>query len=239
MLDEQGHESIEYTDKRGRMIEKRQQLETGVYAHTHYIYDGLGRPKAIIQPMGYELNTGFSYNSTNFQNWVFFYNYDFRGRNDLKHVPAAGFTKMVYDKKDRLVMQQDALQATLNKWNFQKYDAFSREVFRGETFNSNSQSVLQSAFNSHAAPDEVWSSGGGYNGGSFPTIANPSGNDVQHYTFYDQYDFRNALAPSFVFNNSLAYHSPYGNSKGLQTGSVSYHSDNHSRYNLSVSFFDS
>ena len=97
---------------------------------------------------------------------------------------------------------------------------------------------MQSAFNTHAAPDEVWSSGGGYNGGSFPSIANPSGDDVQQYTFYDQYDFRNALAPSFVFNNSLAYHSPYGNAKGLQTGSVSYHSDNHNRYNLSVSFFD-
>jgi RHS repeat-associated protein len=238
MLDEQGHESIEYTDKRGRMIEKRQQLETGVYAHTHYIYDGLGRPKAIIQPMGYELNTGFSYNSTNFQNWVFFYNYDFRGRNDLKHVPAAGFTKMVYDKKDRLVMQQDALQATLNKWNFEKYDAFDREVFRGETFNSNSQTVLQTAFNSHAAPDEVWSSGSGYNGGSFPANANPSGNDVQHYTFYDQYDFVSALNTNFNFDAGNSYHTKHSSAKSLQTGSVSYNLADHNQYFMSASYFD-
>ena len=238
MLDEQGHEIIEYTDKRGRMIEKRQQLETGVYAHTHYIYDGLGRPKAIIQPMGYELNTGFSYNSTNFQNWVFFYNYDFRGRNDLKHVPATGFTKMVYDKKDRLVMQQDALQATLNKWNFQKYDAFSREVFRGETLNSNSQSVLQTAFNSHTAPDEVWSSGGGYNGGSFPSLANPSGNDVQHYTFYDQYDFVAALNTNFNFDAGNSYHTKHSSAKSLQTESVSYNLADHNQYFMSATYFD-
>ena len=238
VLDEQGHESIEYSDKRGRMIEKRQQLETGVYAHTHYIYDGLGRPKAIIQPMGYELNTGFTYNSTDFQNWVFFNNYDFRGRNDLKHVPAAGFTKMIYDKKDRLVMQQDALQATLNKWNFQKYDSFSREVFRGETVNSNSQPVLQSAFNTHAVPDEVWSSGGGYNGGSFPTIANPSGNDVQHYTFYDQYDFVAALNTNFNFDAGNSYHTKHSSAKGLQTGSVSYNLADHNQYFMSASYFD-
>jgi hypothetical protein len=238
VLDEQGHETIEYTDKRGRMIEKRQQLEMGVYAHSHYIYDGLGRPKAIIQPMGYELNTGFSYNSTDFQNWVFFYNYDSRGRITQKHVPAAGFTKMLYDKKDRLVMQQDALQATLNKWNFQKYDAFDREVFRGETANSIAQSVLQSAFNTHAAPDEVWSSNGGYNGGSFPSIANPSANDVQHYTFYDQYDFVAALNNNLAFDAGNSYHAQHSSAKGLQTGSVSYNLDDHNQYFMSASYFD-
>ena len=238
IIDEQGHQTIEYTDKRGRLIEKRQELESGIYAHTHYIYDGLGRPKAIIQPMGYELGSGFSYNSPDFQNWVFYYGHDARGRNTLKHIPAAGFSKMVYDRKDRLVMQQDALQATLNKWNFWKYDAFDREVFRGETVNTNSQAVLQAAFDTHATPDEVWGSGGGYNGGSFPTIANPSGNDVQHYTFYDQYDFVAALNTNFNFDAANAYHAKHSSAKGLQTGSVAYNQADHNQYFMSASYFD-
>ena len=218
MLDEQGHESIEYTDKRGRMIEKRQQLETGVYAHTHYIYDGLGRPKAIIQPMGYELNTGFSYNSTNFQNWVFFYNYDFRGRNDLKHVPAAGFTKMVYDKKDRLVMQQDALQATLGKWNFWKYDAFDREVMRGETVAiGNTQPYWQGLFDLQTHTNETWLPASNYYDElSFPSQTNISYPQIKLYNLYDAYDL-NYLKP---FEPSSAYHSQYPNARGLLTGRV-------------------
>ncbi|MFC3813337.1 DUF6443 domain-containing protein [Lacihabitans lacunae] len=245
VLDEQGNETIAYTDKRGRMIEKRQQLQTGVYAHTHYLYDGLGRPKAIIQPMGYDLNLGFTYNSADFQKWVFFYNYDTRGRNTEKHVPAAGFTKMIYDKKDRLVMQQDAFQATLNKWNFQKYDAFDREVFRGETLNANAQSVLQSAFNVYTAPDEVWNSGSGYSGTSFPAMVNPSINDVQLFTFYDQYDFVSALNNNLAFEGGSAFHAKHTSAKGLQTGTVAYNQADPSsassgtrQFFISANYFD-
>ncbi|MFC3813328.1 RHS repeat domain-containing protein [Lacihabitans lacunae] len=238
VLDEQGNETIAYTDKRGRMIEKRQQLQTGVYAHTHYLYDGLGRPKAIIQPMGYDLNLGFTYNSADFQKWVFFYNYDTRGRNTEKHVPAAGFTKMIYDKKDRLVMQQDAFQATLNKWNFQKYDAFDREVFRGETLNANAQSVLQSAFNVYTAPDEVWNSGSGYSGTSFPAMVNPSINDVQLFTFYDQYDFVSALNNNLAFEGGSAFHAKHTSAKGLQTGTVAYNQADHNQFFISAQYFD-
>jgi hypothetical protein len=238
VLDEQGNETIEYTDKRGRLVEKRQQLQTGVYAHTHYLYDGLGRPKAIIQPMGYDLNAGFTYNAADFQKWVFFYNYDARGRNTEKHVPAAGFTKMIYDKKDRLAMQQDALQATLNRWNFIKYDAFDREAFRGETLNTNSQAILQAAFGVYTAPDEVWNSGSGYSGTSFPTIANPSINDVQLFTFYDQYDFVSALNNNLAFEAGSAFHAKHTSAKGLQTGTVAYNQADHNQYFISANYFD-
>lgn len=79
IIDEQGHTSIEITDKRGRLVQKQQQDDTG-YITTYYLNDGLGRVLATIQPEGYELNASINYNSTEWNRWVFFYQYDYRGR---------------------------------------------------------------------------------------------------------------------------------------------------------------
>jgi hypothetical protein len=38
---------------------------------------------------------------------------------------------MVYDKLDRLVMQQEPYQYSDGKWTFLKYDAFGREIIKG------------------------------------------------------------------------------------------------------------
>jgi hypothetical protein len=135
-------------------------------------------------------------------------------------------------------LQQDALQATLNRWNFQKYDAFDREVIRGEITNTATQAAIQTAFNTHATPDEEWNAGSGYTTFSFPSSYNPIFAEVQQFNFYDQYDFRNSLAPSFTFDPTTAFHQNYVNVKGISTGNVSFNSADHSKYYINVLFYD-
>lgn len=101
-------------------------------AVTSFIHDDNNRIKAVIQPEGYALNNGIAYDSDNFKKYVFFYEYDAKGRLIRKHIPGAGWTEIVYDRADRPVMTQDASQKTLNRWSFTQYDARSRIVVQGE-----------------------------------------------------------------------------------------------------------
>jgi RHS repeat-associated protein len=144
---------------------------------------------------------------------------------------------MVYDKLDRPVLSQDAHQTTLNKWNFTKYDVHNRTAFTGEITNPLTQTALQSAFNTHPTPNEVWMGVSGYSGTSYPSTVPVS--DVRQYMFYDNYDFRDALAPSFTFNSLNAYHSQYLNPKGLLTGTIRYQIPTNGLYLMDAVFYDS
>lgn len=231
-IDEQNHTSIEITDKRGRLIQKQQQDDNG-FITTYYLYDGLNRAKAIIQPEGYELNTSINYNSTEWNNWVFFYQYDYRGRMSEKKVPNAGIEQMVYDKADRLVLEQSALQAPANKWAFMKYDLFSRAIIQGELTNNQSRTSLQNLFNNVTTPYEVWN--GGYSNQSFPISNN--GTDEKVWHFYDQYDW---IAGEWAFNATIAYNpSSHLNSViGLPTGSFARSNEDENKVFHTVMHYD-
>lgn len=112
--DEQGNSSIEYTDKQGQLVQKEQQLNATDYAITAYIYNNLGQLAFIVQPEAYNTAISFDKNSTIFPLGVFAYEYDDKGRQIAKHVPSGGWTNRVYDKLDRLVLEQDASQAIDN-----------------------------------------------------------------------------------------------------------------------------
>jgi RHS repeat-associated protein len=237
-LDEQGNASFEIKDLDGKLIQKAVEESLGNFLVTHYIYDIFDRLAYIIQPEGYANLQSFTEASIFFTNYVFAYHYDIQGRPSEKHVPAGGWTRYIYDRKDRPVLEQNAHQAILNRWNFVKYDVHNREVFRGETTNSNSPATLQTAFNTHLNPDETWATGSGYSGTSFPAIANPSGNDVQHYTFYDSYDFVSALNNNLTFDATNTYHPRHNSATALQTGVLSYNSSDHNLFYLNTSYFD-
>jgi hypothetical protein len=236
-IDEQGNAKIEYKDNEGKTIQKAEEESTGNYLRTYYIYDEYNRPKYIIQPESFNAPQSFTENDAYFTAGVFAYHYDSRARVYESHVPSGGWTKMIFDKKDRKVLEQNALQLTLNKWNFTKYDVQNRAVYMGEHTNPNTLTNLQAAFYAHLTPDEVWTTGG-YNGLSFPSICTPNGSEVRQYLFYDSYDFRDALAPSITFNSSLAFHANYTTVTGLMTGTVRYQIPTNTKYLIDVVFYD-
>jgi RHS repeat-associated protein len=146
--------------------------------------------------------------------------------------------KFLFDKKDRQVMSQDALQATLNKWNFTKYDVFNRVVMSGELVHGQSQALAQTNLNIHPIPDESWNNGMGYDGASYPAALSPNLLNIQQYSFYDQYNFRDVLVPSFMFDATNAFHTNYSNVLGQKTGNLSYNSADHNKYYTTVNYYD-
>jgi Domain of unknown function (DUF6443) len=237
-IDEQGNASIEYKDNEGKTVQKAVEESTGNYLRTYYIYDAFDRLIYIIQPESFNVPQSFIENDNYFTAGVFAYHYDLRGRVYESHVPGGGWSKFLYDKKDRQVMSQDALQATLNKWNFTKYDVFDRVVMTGEMAHAESQTAAQTALNTHPTPNETWTNGTGYNGLSFPNAINPSPADVQMYNFHDQYNFRDVLVPSFMFDATTAFHTNYSNVIGQKTGDLSYNSADHNKYYTTVNYYD-
>jgi RHS repeat-associated protein len=216
IIDEQGHTSITVQDKQGRLIQKQQQDATG-YITTYYIYDGLNRLKAVIQPEGYELNASINYNSTEWQRWVFFYLYDYRGRLIEKKTPGAEAEYMVYDKWDRLVWQQNAQQREKGLWTFKKYDALNRLVMSGEKSENRNRVDLQ-------AETSAWG-GGRYEsrivGGvsysltnSYPTLGGTS--EIRELYHYD--DYGSWLSGDMDFDRANAYHDQHPTFVGMATG---------------------
>lgn len=219
-IDEQGNTIIEISDKRGRLVQRQQQVGTD-WLTTYYINDGLGRILAILQPNAYALNSNISQSSADWSNGVFFYKYDNRGRTIEKHVPNGGFTYMVYDKADREVLNQDAHQKTLNLWSFTKYDNLNRGVLNGELSNTNSRSTLQGQFDSHTTLSEVFDSSKPeqlyYSNACFPFSVDSS--QAMQVNYFDSYNTWRTSA----FEPFISY---YTDTKGLLTGSLHRYTEN-------------
>jgi RHS repeat-associated protein len=212
LIDEQGNASIEITDRQGRLVQKQQQNGTE-WLTTYYINDGLGRVSAILQPEAVALNSSISQGSADWLNGVFFYKYDTRGRLIESHVPNGGFTYSVYDQADRMVLSQDAHQATLNRWTFQKYDGLSRNILSGELPSNATRNSLQSQFDSHTTLSETFDSSKPeqlyYSNSSFPfSVDSSRAIEVNYYDSYSAWR-KTAFEPS---------ESNYSNSTGLLTG---------------------
>ena len=224
VIDEQGHTNIEITDKQGRIIEKQQQGESG-YITTYYIYDGLNRIKAVIQPEGYELNQNINYNSDEWNRWVFFYLFDHRGRLIEKKVPSADMEYMVYDKWDRLVWQQTAQQKQFGLWTFKKYDNFNRLILSGEKSESRSRTTLQTESNAWTGDryESRISNGVYYSfSNSYPQISTTA--DIREVFFYDNYT--DWLPSNMTFDGANAYHAQHPLFKGFATGGQTRNTDN-------------
>ena len=225
--DEEEHETISITDKRGRLIQSQQQDASG-YITTYYIYDGAGRTRAVIQPEGYELDADINNGSAEWNRWVFFYKYDTRSRLFEKKVPGAEIEEYVFDKRDRKIMSQDGFQrhykanplntgaAETPQWVFYKFDAFERLVYSGLKASSSSRSDLQTAANQIGSLGEI-------RGGTAPyyslslTYPSVSDTEIKHLTFFD--DYNNWRTPSSLsFNSGETATTPYSDAKGFLTG---------------------
>jgi RHS repeat-associated protein len=196
--DEAENKVIEYHNREGQMVLKKVQVSdapaqnhTG-WLCTYYVYDDFGRLRWVLQPAAVEWLAANSWNlaaNVNVQNELCFrYEYDYAGRMSIKKVPGAGEVWMVYDKRDRLVMFQDANQRAAGQWVVTQYDAINRPAATG-IWNNTSGRVyheLQAA---------------GTEGVNYPTLT--SGFDILTETFYDNYSYAGVKAYDASQNGSL------------------------------------
>ncbi|MCB0842116.1 MAG: N-acetylmuramoyl-L-alanine amidase [Bacteroidetes bacterium] len=143
MEDENGSMIIEYKDKFGRIILRRTQIDASSvhsnphsWANVYYFYDLKGNLRHVLQPEGVKDAVAANwdiYNGNILDNFAFSYNYNDRNQVVEKKIPGAGWTYMVYDPLDRLVLTQDAAMRANNpnNWLFQKYDALNRPIMSG------------------------------------------------------------------------------------------------------------
>ena len=214
--DEQGNHSSTYQDYRGRMVRKETSDDNGGLLTTKYVYDAFDRLKYVLMPQLGNLQNTTIETDVNFLQNVFGYSYDNLGRLFTKQVPGGGETQLVYDRFDRVVLEQTASQRQASKWSFNKYDALNRVVLRGEKTDGRNRATLQAeATNSGAAHHETRINYGLYYslGQAYPAVDEA---DVRAVYYFDNYfDWVN---PASGFDAATAYHPRYFNTTGLPTG---------------------
>jgi RHS repeat-associated protein len=238
VIDEQNHTSIEITDRTGRMIQKQVQDDID-FITTCYVYDDMNRLRAVIQPEGYKLNQSLNYNSTNWKNFVFYYEYDGRQRMILKKVPGADEEYFVYDQWNRVVISQTALQKESSKFTFYKYDLQNREIMRGEFTDGG---TIQDVRNYVANTANITVRGETRNNIAplyYTTNSYPfwlGANETNVVTYYD--DYSNFVPSDMAFSAANVFgQTQYTNVKGMPVGSRSKNTEN-GNWLAAVSYFD-
>ena len=192
--DEDGNQSIEFTNKQGQTVLKRVMVDVvsadTTWADTYYVYDIYGMERVVWQPQGVaELKAdNWAVTPARLKNWAFLKEYDGRNRMISKQVPGADTIYMVYDKWDRQVLTQDGNQRANNKWLFTKYDALNRPILTGIMTSTDDVATLRTTVMSTTQRYETFDDEGteGYTNVTYPTTG------IDHYlmvTYYDTYDF--------------------------------------------------
>ena len=130
--DEDGHVTLTFTDRCGRLLLTRKAVSEGgirTYHDTYYIYDQRDRLCAVLPP-AIPKQTGFV-NTQLMSKFAYQYQYDRRGRMSAKKLPGAGWIYIVYDDADRIVLSQDREMYAMGKSIFHSYDVIGRERLTG------------------------------------------------------------------------------------------------------------
>ena len=227
---ERGIWTLEVKDKQGRVVSKWQQLEVGTlnFATTDYVYNDLGQLSYVIPPKIdslFQAGTVSSFTESDnvFLEGIYGYHYDNKGRLVEKHIPGTGWTRYVYDKNDRVVLENDDKDAaaSTNYYKFTLYDALGRSIMSGTINNiaAFSRTQLQSDFDAVSTPYEERGTGLlGYTNRSFPSGYQPIDANVKSVSYYDDYAWQTDTT-TYGFKSAYAYHTR-GLTKGLVTGTL-------------------
>ncbi len=236
-ISEEGNTRITYRDNEGKVVQVSQQLDGSEYGHTHYIYDQLNRPRYIIQPKQFAASSNaFDENDPEFNNGIFTYKYDKRGRVRHTHVPGSGWTDFVYDRLDRLVLSQNDFQETQDLWTYSKYDALGRVIETGEVTSAKSRFDLQLDFDTISQAYEQWHIiDKEYTDVSFPGSVSNRTPRVKNY--YDVYDIGSASVPNIDYDDNETNQGKHNDATGLLTWSFVDDSNSSKEYHK-VHYYD-
>ena len=195
-FDEDSSQMVTYTDRLGRTILKKSQVDATAWAETYYIYDVFDQLAVVLPPEATaRLDTAFFNKSATdraafLNTWAFLYDYDGLKRMTMKKVPGADSVFMVYDQWDRLVLTQDGNQRkNKNQWLFTKYDALNRPVMTGLATIAGTTEEVRNAVDSSSQRSESFSALGV---NEYTDLTFPPNDSVDNYltvTYYDYYQW--------------------------------------------------
>lgn len=248
---EQGNKVVQYKDKDGNIIRKDVEYQSGLYMRTLYIYDDFLRLRFVVQPNAYETlltQSSFTESSTVYLEGIFSYKYDNLGRVTESHIAGAGTKRFVYDKNDRVVLENDDREANIplpdrNYYKFTKYDIFGRVVQTGLIFGIGGfdRSQLQKDFDDFAnistnlTYEERGTNLMGYTNRSFPSGYTPQSSNLRTVTYYDDYDNWQTDV-NYNFKSAQAFHTQ-ASAKGMVTGTLVRNLETNVWYKF-VNFYD-
>lgn len=122
----------EFKNRLGQLVLKRTyaliSTSTPEAHDTYYVYDVYGNLSYVIPP---KVNVADGVSTDELNKLCYQYVYDHKNRLVEKKIPGKGWEYIIYDKHDRPILTQDALQRNLSQWLFTKYDIFGRVAYTG------------------------------------------------------------------------------------------------------------
>jgi hypothetical protein len=209
--DENGHNSWEYKDIQDRVVLKQVLDNNSVLLNTNYVYNDLDQLVYVIPPKA--TDNSYTEGIGAFNELLYAYHYDDRNRVTEKHIPGAGWTYMVYNDIDQVILSQDANHSN-TQWLFTKYDALGRVVMTG-TFNiGGSRNDVQAAANGNTTLWETYPGSGamGYTDAAYPQATDGTGREILTANYYDDYSFDQSLPYTNVYGIAQS-----GMTRGLLT----------------------
>lgn len=250
IVNEQGNQVIEIKDLAGKIIQKTV-VNGSEHLSVKFIYDDMERLRYVLPPL---INKNFSDNNktsfteseVEFTEGIYSYKYDERGRITEKHIAGAGWTRYIYDKYDRLILQNSDKDAAAspNYYLFKKYDVFGREIANGLLFGIGNapRATLQADFdNVGLAYEERTTLAGvgilGYTNRSFPIGSTYTINESNYrgISYYDDYLWQ--TESTFNFQDATAFHTQQINVNGMITGILERNVETNAWYKT-VNFYD-
>lgn len=154
IIDEDGNQLIEFKNGKGQVVLLRKIVSATQNADTYYVYNEYDQLAWVIPPLLAKMQ---SWGLAEQNALAYEYRYDGRNRLVEKKVPGKGWEYLVYDKKDRIVLIQDAMLGSNDNsfgrkgWLFTKYDQFDRVIYTGFFGNTATRSAMQTAINNMTA----------------------------------------------------------------------------------------
>lgn len=130
LKDEDGLESIIFTNAKGQAVLERRVLSTDNYADTYYLYNKYNHLVFVLPPLA-SVAADIATNTDKQNSLIYQYKYDGKGRIVEQKVPGKGWELKIYDNQDRLVGIQDAELKKKGQWLYTQYDKFGRIVITG------------------------------------------------------------------------------------------------------------
>ncbi len=204
-----GQKSITYSDKSNRVLCKKAYAGvgqgTGGWLETYYVYNELGRLIYVIPPKA-SIQFATTTCLTNVNKLCYSYTYNEYGELISKTTPGKTDPDViVYDKKHRPVMTQNALLKQANKFTFSIYDKQGRVVMSGLLNNAPynyTAANWQTQINSGNVAIPIVSYFYNEYTAGYPYPTTITNCDIQTYNYYDSYN--NPPANAVSFNNSFA-----------------------------------
>ncbi len=233
--DENGNNSWEYMDLQNRVVLKQVEDNNGALLNTYYVYDAIDRLAYIVPPKA--ISDTYTEGSSDFSELLYAYHYDNRNRLIEKHVPGTGWTNMVYNRIDELILSQDARQQQEGKWIFTKYDAFGRTVMTGSLANSSTRENIQSGIDNNETI--LWETRNNNFAYAYTSDAYPQSSiysyEVLTVNYYDTYGFDYTIPVYQQISGNPANSSM---TTGLLTGSKVKVLDNTNTWLTTVNYYD-